>query len=730
LFLFLINIVMNKHFYLIVGFLINISITSAQTGSSWLNYTFSEKVVDIKVHKDNVWVATLGGLVEYNKTTGKKNYYTKASHGLPSNHIASIEFDHDENLWMSTKYNGIGKFNINANNCIVYNQANSGLPFDQWNYKIIVDKNNNIWVACQRWLACLKGDIWQSWEIGSPISSSFSIRDLLIDSTGRVWVCSTIGIGTFENGSYKQIPEITGTVYCIALDKNKNLWFGTANNGLYSYNGKTFTNYNTSNSSLTSNTIFALKFDTQNNLWLASNGLIKFNGSVFTLFPTPSSNLLLSIQPDKNDTIWCGTFDGVLLCFNGSKFTSISVSNSPLKSNYISDIACDNNSVWIGTQSNLVKSNNFNLSSVSKSDTAFIPSYVTSIISDKNGNIWVAFGTGDTTILKISKESTFVLNASNSPFCKDAAIINNMVVDNNNNLWIASNNGLYKYDGVTFLNYNKSNSSLPSNNIFSLTCDHLNNIWGGTPSGFFKYSNSTWLIWNTSNSSLPTNTISSIACDSEDKIWLSCMDDNRYIGKEFGGGLVCFDGSKMDIYNISNSNIQSNTIFNIFIDSSDAVWLGTCGAGLVSFKNKSVWKSYEMSNSGIAFNDVQRVYKDKSGNIWLGHINAGVSVFNPDSFILSANKINENRTTFKIFPNPAYNDLYINFKSINEKKIQAKIFDLNGRLIHVFSAQSIDTGFQTLHYSLGGFLSLNQLYIFNVTSYNNQYNAKFLFLKK
>jgi hypothetical protein len=280
------------------------------------------------------------------------------------------------------------------------------------------------------------------------------------------------------------------------------------------------------------------------------------------------------------------------------------------------------------------------------------------------------------------------------------------------------------------VNYNTLNSSIPSNYIYALTCDGENNIWGGTSkAGFFKYNGTSWIVWDTTNSTLPTNRIKSIVCDINNKIWLSCMDDLRE-GAIFGGGIVCFDGSKMEIFNINNSGIQSNTIYNIYIDNANIVWLGTCGAGLVSFKNKSIWQSYNMSNSGIAFNIVKKVTKDILGNIWLGCDFSGVSVFNPDSFILSTNNINANISSIKIFPNPVYNDLYINFKSINEKKIQAKIFDLNGRLIHVFSAQSIDTGFQTLHYSLGGFLSLNQLYIFNVTSYNNQYNAKFLFLKK
>lgn len=543
---------MNKLICITIIWLMGIGILSGQTNSAWLNYTSSEKVCNIKVRGNDVWLATLGGLVKYDKTTGEKNYYTKASSGLPSNHVVDLDFDQTGSLWVSTKYNGIGKFNTSTHNCVVYNQNNSGLPFDQWNYVIKIDKNNNVWVGCQKWLACFNGETWQTWGIGNPASSFFSIKDLLIEDNGVVWVCSTDGLGKIENGVYTSVPGIFGA-NCIDADKDNNLWIGTAGSGLYCYNRTSFTNYNKTNSSIPSNTIYSIKFGKENELWIAATVLVKFENNEFKSFTPDNHEQIMSVEPDSGDMVWCGTLKGKLLRFDGTKFTLTDVSNSPLMSNYISSIVTGaDNSVWIGTQNNLVNSKQSDFISISKSDTAFNPPYVTAISSDKYGNTWIAFGAGDTTLLKISNKGSVVFNKSNSPFQSSfpfVAFINRMKTDNNGNLWLATINGLYKYDGNTFVNYNTSNSPLPANNILTLAIDNKNNVWGGTARGLFRFDGSSCKVWNKTNSLLPTDRIVSIACGSNNKIWISCMDESRTEGDVFGGGLVCLDVEKITVYN-------------------------------------------------------------------------------------------------------------------------------------------------------------------------------------
>jgi len=706
----------------IIILIFNLSYLLSQSYLSWFNYSFSQRVTGIDFSGSIIWITTQGGLVKFNKNTKEKTYYNRANSNLPDNNLLSLFCDSNGDVWLGSKYYGIGKFN--EAQCTVYNQSNSGLPSNQFNSKIKKDNNGNTWVASLRWMAKFNGDIWNLWETGSDISPFPIISDFIIDKFGVVWICSTDGFGKIENDAYSIISGMTsGTNSCIEIDKNNEIWIGTEGKGLFHYNGSILTNYNTTNSPLPTNNIYSISYDSNNNIWMAtSEGLVKFNKYVANLYsPDNYNKVLLKVEVDSNEIVWCGTYTGALLSFNGSVFNYYDLSNSPLRDNYITDILVDNNNIkWIGTKRNVVK----------KTDAQFLSEFnrsLSAFVCDNYGSMWFAFSSGDSCLIKIGPNSHLVFNSSNSPFVPNKPIVTKMIIDTNNTLWIASKNGLFSYDGIKFLNYNTSNSSIPSNEVLQIVCDKDNNIWGGTGNGLFKFDGITWTVWNRTNSNIPTNVVVGLALDSENKLWFSCMDENRIIGGDYGGGLTYFDSQTMKTYNTNNSGLLTNTIFDVFIDEKGLIWLGTCGAGLVSFNRKSKWQSYNVTNSGIANNIVQLIKKDKLGNLWLSHVDAGVSVFNPNSFVLDTNEVNDDAKSLRVFPNPASNYLNLIFPKREGETIITNIFDLTGRLIHTFPLQVVYDTNQVFHYQLNYILRYGNLYIVQIVKKSGNLSAKFLY---
>jgi ligand-binding sensor domain-containing protein len=98
-----------------------------------------------------LWIATHGGLVKFNKQSGKSDYYNRANSGILDNLVASLTTDTTGNVWLGTQRNGVGMFD--GENCTVYNTDNSGLPHDQWNHSIVADKQGNIWIGSLRYLS-------------------------------------------------------------------------------------------------------------------------------------------------------------------------------------------------------------------------------------------------------------------------------------------------------------------------------------------------------------------------------------------------------------------------------------------------------------------------------------------------------------------------------------------------------------------------------------------------
>lgn len=701
----------------------------AQPHVNWLNYSFSQRVTDIDINGEYLWISTQGGLVKYNKKTDEKTFYNRANSNLPDNNLLGVFCGENGEVWISSKYYGIGKFN--GSSCIIYNQSNSGLPFDQLNTKIKMDKNGNVWISSFRWMVKYDGQNWKTWITGSDLSAWPLVSDFDITDDGIVWLYSTDGIGKIENEEYSIVSTIgsglISKIGFVKVDNEGTVWVAIENEGIYKYDGTSFTNYSTSNSCLPSNSIYSISFDQENTMWLATAiGLVKFTISGCQLYkPASPDTALLCLKADGNDTIWCGCLNGNLLRFDGSTFTSIDLSNSPLLSNYILDILADTDSnVWVATSKNVVKKTNNNIYSVfNKQGNAFA--------QDKDGAIWVAFGNGDTCLLKIEGNGNTVFDSLNSPFNKKT--INHLKVDNNNHLWASTNYGLFKYDGTSFTNYNTANSGIPSNGIFEIAFDKNNILWGGSAMGLFRFDGENWTVWDRTNSNIPTNVVNRLIIDSEDNIWFSCMDEDRIVGIEYGGGLTKFDGQIFETYNISNSGLRSNTIFGL-LDDGVKLWIATYAAGLMSFDKIGKWEAFDVTNSGIANNMVQGLAKDKNGSIWMGHIDAGVSVFNPDSVLQTVGLINGRVANFNsrlvIYPNPVKNELFVKLDLQNEKIVKAGIYDVSGKLMQVIPENLFKFNNSIYSFQIQPGLPENQILILSLKAKNgNVFNGKFIISK-
>lgn len=126
--------------------------------------------------------------------------------------------------------------------------------------------------------------------------ASNDVRSMHTDSDGYQWFGTTGGISlhTVQNGLQGWELNLTendglvdNTVNAIFQDAAGDLWFGT-NGGVskYEIEGGQFTNYTTSDG-LSDNVIYDITEDQDNILWFATaNGVSSFNGSTFTAYNT------------------------------------------------------------------------------------------------------------------------------------------------------------------------------------------------------------------------------------------------------------------------------------------------------------------------------------------------------------------------------------------------------------------------------------------------------------
>lgn len=293
----------------------------------------------------------------------------------------------------------------------------------------------------------------------------------------------------------------------ILEDTKGNIWVATSGEGVYCYNGKTFTNF-TANDGLIANDVYVMIEDKDGNLWFGTtNGVSRYNGTSFTNYPfsvirgnspiigtetnVPNAYTeVWSMLQDKNGNIWLGTTNGVF-CYNGTTFTNI---------------------LTLGS-----------ITSPLKSD---VPSFraVTDIIEDKEGNIWFTSWF----------EGLCRFDGKYITSFKSEGLSNNdgLLQDKNENIWIGNRgNGVYRYNGKTF-------EKLFSEMLISdIKEDHTGNIWfamfdrknnSGEIVHYNPSTNETISQFKTGNKS-----VSCIAIDKSGNVWFGSnkMTLNKYDGK-------------------------------------------------------------------------------------------------------------------------------------------------------------------------------------------------------
>jgi ligand-binding sensor domain-containing protein len=254
-------------------------------------------------------------------------------------------------------------------------------------------------------------------------------------------------------------------------------------------------------------------------------------------------------------------------------------------------------------------------------------------------------------------------------------------LDNNNNAWIAApNNGLYKYNGNTFTEYNTSNSTLPYNNVSKLKFDNSGNLWIASGKFLIKFNGSTFALVDSVNFGTfwwsLSNNINDIDIAPAGNIYLAT-----------GVGLCIYkpsDGTWIN-YKTSNSSIPSNDINLVKVNAMGDVWITCTGTNnnfyITRFRGGN-WVGVSKTTCPMDAlpTDMQL---DNYGNLWFVSSNAnrgGLYKLADTTYIYSSVPTIYQNTTFAVFPNP--NNGYFTIQS--DKESAFELMDITGRIINTY----------------------------------------------
>jgi signal transduction histidine kinase/ligand-binding sensor domain-containing protein/CheY-like chemotaxis protein len=263
--------------------------------------------------------------------------------------------------------------------------------------------------------------------------------------------------------------------------------------------------------------------------------------------------------------------------------------------------------------------------------------YVTKVLQDNQGFIWVATQNG---LFRFDGYDfkTFRHNPADPSSLADNFILN-LFEDSEGILWVSTWHGgfaRYHPKTQTFTNYRfdaKNPNSLSSDEVMAIDEGQNGILWIATLGGGLNRFDKN------------TNTFSHYRHDEKDPTSLS--DDNLYTVLEDSqavlwvgtrnGGLNRFDEKTGQFKQFTHDPADPNSIshykvFNLFEDADNTLWIGTRGGGINRFdRTNETFISYRHDRTdphSIGSDQIRTIFQDNDGGLWIGADNGGLNYFN------------------------------------------------------------------------------------------------------
>jgi ligand-binding sensor domain-containing protein/serine phosphatase RsbU (regulator of sigma subunit) len=406
---------------------------------------------------ENVWIGTYhGGLYQYIKKENRVQVFDIRD-GLASNYISTIFQDHNGDIWVG-HYEGGGITRLRNGKIISKFDKENGLN-DYNIYCITEDREGNILIGTkENGLAILKDESFTLYINNEKQFPNIEIWSIFEDKEKNMWYGTDEGIVIYNPSGEtdKKIKIIPGEAWVkptkvrfIKKDLNQNLWFGTADCGVLSYNMKTkqFKSPFIGWSLDEFKEITALEVDKKNNLWIGTkNYLFLYDiknetGQTFTQGDGLKDNAITAIYIDKNNTKYIGTQGGLTVIKDTLNKSCPKYDLNGATPNCITGDNTGN--IWIGTQNKGVICFKNNTITQQYTRANGLLSDVISFVSLFNGDLFVGTGIGMNKIDLKTNNITVYTKRNGLPGIETKR--NAVYVDSENTLWIGTISGAVRY---------------------------------------------------------------------------------------------------------------------------------------------------------------------------------------------------------------------------------------------------------------------------------------------
>ncbi|PLX13516.1 MAG: hypothetical protein C0598_03390 [Marinilabiliales bacterium] len=420
--------------------------------------------------------------------------------GLSSSNILFTYVDSKGIIWAATNF-GLNAYFSNKWTAIKYIEGQDG----QNKYfgkilSIFEASNSDIWIATQRGIFYYNRKYWTHFSDNE--NSNFEISKLFEDSNMNIWVflenqnglkdVGQIGFTMLEGkvqifggnqwitftgviGGSAAVPIGSPPNYftSMLIDSKNTIWI-TSLDGLYSYDGRRWSEFN--EEQLSSDKCYKV-FETNNHdIWVGTaNGIAKKEGEKWKKYEKAkgiSGNIIHDFYNDKQGRLWAfsskdNSFNSLLL-FNKSKWKTFTNKDLRLKGN-VDKIFEINNQVFISSSrgisvyQNSIWKNINNVYDVNVDEVYFLQEIQEGLV----------YFTDKSKLYQLSKDGVQIVFEYDGKWQA-----NEIFMDSQQRIWVGTDrDGLFLFENDKLVSNFNDKSGLTDNHINSIFEDSEANVW-------------------------------------------------------------------------------------------------------------------------------------------------------------------------------------------------------------------------------------------------------------
>lgn len=179
-------------------------------------------------------------------------------------------------------------------------------------------------------------------------------------------------------------------------------------------------------------------------------------------------------------------------------------------------------------------------------------------------------------------------------------------------LWMTTQEGIARFDGVTFRTYDSRNSYSFADFLYTLFADSEGTLWAGGASGIVRFDGrDQWTIFD-EKAGWPGSSARFVAEGEGRTLWIGFGSD----GGKGARGIGKFQDGKLRLFTIAHG-LPHDQVYGVFAEPrTPDVWFGTRG-GLVHFRDDRVARIWTRRD-GLPSDFVREIQRDSSGRFWIG----------------------------------------------------------------------------------------------------------------